>query len=615
MSGQLPTLKNQQTIMAINVTKVKDAKKNFAEAINFLSALDSIAVDTETTGVDELTDKVLLISAGNQYKQFVFDVAALGTELNPLKDILNNPKPLKILHNAKFDYKFLKVDLGIVLDNIFDTMIAEMLLLKGRKVQGFALDDVCSKYLSQILNKDIRKTFIDHPFGSELSNEQMEYSGIDVAFLHEVRVKQIECLKKHKLERVCALEMAVLPATADIEINGMFLDRTLWKDAEQAAIAARDAAKLTLDSYFAAEVGIDMFGNANINYNSPKQLLPALKKLVGKPAAGLTSTAEAELKEIDHPVTDALLLYREKEKRVTTYGASFLQNIHPKTGRIHSTFSQLYTDTGRYSSSDPNLQNIPREKVYRKAFTAKNSDYRIVGADYSGMELRILADLSLEPKWIDCFVRNGDLHGEIGSELIGKPVRKPGTNGPNDPGENADLRENVIKRLNFGIGYGMGPKKLARETGVDFNQAKILVKQFWLKFPNIKTYFDKHVQVSIANRCVRSPYDNRLRWLDGYDYDSPKDLARIRNMCMNFPMQSGNASITKIALTWLRRDLAGKDALLISTVHDEILVECHKDIADEVLKILEKDMIDAAQLYIKNVKVTVSSKISTCWEK
>lgn len=231
------------------------------------------------------------------------------------------------------------------------------------------------------------------------------------------------------------------------------------------------------------------------------------------------------------------------------------------------------------------------------------------------MELRILADLSLEPKWIDCFARNGDLHAENGSEIIGKPIRKPGTNGPTDPGENWDLRENVIKRLNFGISYGMGPKKLARETGIMYDQAKILVKQFWVKFPAIKTFFDRHVAVSIANKCVRSPYDNRLRWLDGYDYDSPKDLARIRNMCMNFPMQSGNASITKIALTWLRRDLAGKDAKLISTVHDEILIECHKDIADEVLKILEKDMIDAAQSHIKNVKVAVSGKISTCWEK
>ena len=339
--------------MAINVTKVKDAKTNFDEAINFLSALDAIAVDTETTGTDALSDKVLLISAGNQYKQFVFDVAALGANLSRLATILNNPKPLKILHNAKFDYKFLKIDLNIVLENLYDTMIAEMMLLKGRKVQGFALDDVCSKYLNQTLNKDIRKTFIDHPFGTPLTDVQMMYSGIDVAFLHEVRVKQLEFLKKHKLEQVSALEMAALPATADLEINGMFLDKLLWKDAEAAAVSAREAAKKTLDTYFAPAVGIDMFGNANINYNSPKQLLPAIKTIVGKAAEGLSSTAEVELKEIDHPAITTLLLYREKEKRVTTYGTTFLQNIHPKTGRIHSTFSQLYTDTGRYSSNNP----------------------------------------------------------------------------------------------------------------------------------------------------------------------------------------------------------------------------------------------------------------------
>ena len=600
--------------MPINVKKVLKPGKDLDAAINFLSALDVIAVDTETTGTDPLVDKVLLLSAGNMHQQFVFDVAALKKDFDPIRTLLNNPKPVKILHNAKFDYKFLKFDLDIVLENLFDTMIAEMLLLKGRKLQGFGLDDVCSKYLNQVMNKDVRATFVGHTYGTPLSDEQMHYSGVDVAYLHDIRLKQQDLLKKHGLEKVAAIEMGVIQATGDLELNGMFLDRTLWKDAETAAIAARDEAKKVLDAHFAPVVGIDMFGNANINYNSPKQLLPALKSICGAAAAGLKATAEAELKEIDHPAVDALLLYREKAKRVSTYGSSFLDYIHPGTGRIHSTFSQLYTETGRYSSSDPNMQNLPREKVYRKPFTAKNANYRIVGADYSGMELRILADLSGEPSWLDCFERDGDLHSENGSILMGKTIRRKGTLGKDDPGENEDLRA-PVKTLNFGVGYGMGANKLARTANIPIAQARQLVKDYWVKFAKVKAFFDSFVAESIANRCVRSPYDGRLRWLDGFDYDSPKDLARIRNMCMNFPMQSGNATITKLALIWLRKDLAGKDAKIISTVHDEILVECHKDIADEVLKILEKDMIDAAKVYLKNVKVAVDAKVSMCWEK
>jgi len=147
----------------------------------------------------------------------------------------------------------------------------------------------------------------------------------------------------------------------------------------------------------------------------------------------------------------ALLLYREKEKRISTYGNEFLTNIHPATSRVHSDFSQLFTDTGRYSSSNPNLQNIPAEAMYRQCFRAFTDDYRIIGCDYSGMELRELADLSQEPSWVDCFKRKGDLHAENGSVLLGKTIRKKGTNGPLDPGENWDLRRN-IKTLNFGIG-------------------------------------------------------------------------------------------------------------------------------------------------------------------
>lgn len=600
--------------MPVNVIKVLKKDKFFDDAVSFLSSLPVIAVDTETTGVDPLVDKVLLLSAGNMHKQFVFDIATLLPELEPIRAILNNPTPVKILHNAKFDYKFLKHDVGIVLENLYDTMLAEMLLLKGRKMQGFGLDDVCSKYLNQTMNKDIRSTFVGHVYGAPLTDEQMHYSGVDVAYLHEVREKQMEFLKKHRLEQVAKLEMQVIQATGDLELNGMFLDKTLWKDAEDAAIAAREAARVILDSHFAPVVGVDMFGNASINYNSPKQLLPALKTICGPTAAGLKSTGEDALKEIDHPAVDALLLYREKEKRVTTYGSKFLENIHSATGRVHSEFSQLFTDTGRYSSSKPNLQNIPKEKVYRKPFTAKNADYRIVGADYSGMELRILADLSKEPSWIDCFRRGGDLHSENGSILMGKTIRKKGTNGTDDPGENWELRD-PVKTLNFGVGYGMGAKKLSKTANISIQQARQLVKDYWIKFAEVKKFFDKFVFDAISVRCVRSPYDGRLRWLDGFDYDSQKDLARIRNMCMNFPMQSGNATITKLALVWLRKDLAGKDAIIISTVHDEILVECHKDIADEVHAILRKDMIEAAELYLKNVKVTVDSKISTCWEK
>lgn len=421
----------------------------YEDAIRFLQTEKSIAVDTETTHVDPYLGKILLLSLGNPMRQFVFDIARLEKHLDSIKKILSDPNKLFLLHNAKFDYKFLKHCLNITLEQVYDTMIAEMLLLKGRKTQVFGLDDVVDKYMNIKLNKDIRKTFSEMHYGDKFSVEQIQYSAMDVMFLEYVKRDQEELLLKHGLKKVSDLEMAAIPPTADMELNGIYLDTDKWKLAEEAAKKQRDDARLELDILFIELVGEDMFGQANINYNSPKQLLPALKKLIGTKANDLSSTGEADLKEVNHPVIDTLLKYREAEKQVTTYGSKFLDNIHSVTGRVHSNFAQLYTDTGRYSSNSPNLQNIPALAPYRSAFTARNKDYRIIACDYSGMELRILADLSGEPSWIECFKRNGDLHAENGSVLYGKTIRRKGTLGPSDPGENENLRD-FVKTLNFG---------------------------------------------------------------------------------------------------------------------------------------------------------------------
>jgi len=586
----------------------------YNKALQILVSFKSIAVDTETTGTDPITNKILLISAGNAEHQFVFDVARLDTHLVPLLDILSNQSITKILHNAKFDYKFFKKSFGITVEPLFDTMIAEMLLLKGRKLQGFGLDDVADKYLGIVMNKEIRKTFIKMSYGDSFSEEQLYYSAMDVAYLHQLREEQLKYIRKHGLEKVSAVEMDVIPAVGDMELAGMYVDKTMWLKAEEEAKAARAVSMEELNKFFTPIYGVDMFGVCNLNYNSPKQLLPALKAVVGKPAASLMSTAEAALKEIDHPAIKALLAYREKEKRISTYGAAFLDCVNPVTGRIHSDFSQMYTDTGRFSSANPNMQNLPREKVYRESFTSGDPNYRLITVDYSGMELRILADLSQEPKWIKVFEDKGDLHAINGSILYGVPIRKPGTNGPDDPGENYSLRQSA-KSLNFGIGYGMGPKKLARETGLTYDKARILVANFWKNFPNIKRFFDMHVDKSMTAGSVRCPYDNRLRWLDGFDLDNPKEHARVRNMCMNFPMQAGNATITKRALIRIREHITNKDAAIVGTVHDEIIVRTHKDIADEVYKIITNDMLGAAKEYMFNVPVEVEGKISTCWSK
>ena len=551
------------------VHHITQTGKDFDEAIAYIKMLSIISVDTETSGLEPFGNNILLVQIGNVYQQYVFDVARLGSGIQQLKPILENPAVVKILHNAKFDYKFLKHVLGIEMKNMFDTYLAEQLLQKGRKLSGFSLEVVAEKYTGIHLDKSIRETFVGLLFGEVFSNQQIEYAALDVKYLEQIMNAQRQLITRDRLTQVAKIEMDVIAVTGDMELNGMRIDRTKWLEAENIAKVERDSALKRLDELLKPyDDKVDMFGNLSINYNSPKQLLTILQKAVDP---SLDSTNENVLKEISHPIIYALLDYRGMEKRITTYGEPFLENVNPVTGRIHTRFTQSKTDTGRYASEDPNIQNIPVKdtSAYRDAFVAFDEDSVLVDADYSNMELRLLADLSKEPKWLEIFEKNLDMHCEIGTLLLGKPVRLAGTLGPEDPGENLDLRKTMIKPLNFGVSYGMGAKKLSLTAKITISEAKQLLNKYWSLFPNIKNFFDEFVTETIKNKCIRSPYDDRLRWIEGFDFDAKKDLARIRNMSMNFPMQSGNASITKIALTELKKqlDLLKYDAKIIATIN------------------------------------------------
>jgi DNA polymerase-1 len=265
-----------------------------------------------------------------------------------------------------------------------------------------------------IMNKDIRKTFTKMKLGDSFSTDQLKYSAEDVAYLIQIMEQQKQFLIKHSLTKVSELEMNAIAPTADMELNGMFLDMDIWLKAEAIAIEEREVALLELDDIFSKVVPLDLFKRPMINYNSPLQVLEPLKKLMGAPGKHLKSTGEEVLKNFKHiPVVAKLLEYREKEKRVSTYGAAFFDYLNPVTRRIHTDFSQLRADTGRYASTSPNMQNIPALKAYRSAFTSGSPDYRIITCDYSGMELRILADLSKEPKWIEIFEKGLDAHCEV----------------------------------------------------------------------------------------------------------------------------------------------------------------------------------------------------------
>ena len=334
-----------------HITNPRDARN----ALKELSVCSLIGADTETSGLDPFVDVVTLIQLGTPDVQYVFDLWKLRNSgvLGYLKEILENPDIYKIFHNAQFDYKFLKRCLGILVEPIMDTLVFEQLLLKGKQKSGFTLDKVLKKYLDVEISKAQQTSFSGQPLGTTFTEEQIIYAGLDVRYLVPLAKAQRKLLATKNMLDVAMLECRCVAATSDMELNGMYLDQDRWRVLSKKAEKLRDQKKIDLDAHFIPIVGKNEDGSAAINYNSPVQLKPALSKLLGKQ---LESTNARILAKLKHPAAKALLEYREQAKLCSTYGENFFDLIRPETGRIHTRFNQINrTDSGRYSSSDPNL--------------------------------------------------------------------------------------------------------------------------------------------------------------------------------------------------------------------------------------------------------------------
>jgi DNA polymerase-1 len=586
-----------------------------------------IALDTETTGLDPFTSKILLIQLGTeQGNQAVIDVEKTlfaHPDLQPeFKEVMEDPQQVFILHQAKFDYKVLKHHLNIELLHLRDTIVAAHLIRAGIQKKGFGLDDLLKDYNIADLSKSVRQTFINHkgPF----TDKQIQYSADDVTYLHKLHKVLMMDIIDLRLDSVYNMECEVIPVTGDMELNGLHLDFAKWSALE--AIAKKESLikKEELDKYFLPYCDKDLFGDPIINYNSPLQLKPILEKILKR---SITGTGKEVLERILNPAVRALLKYREYETRVTRYGSAFYkEHKHSVTGRIHPTFIQIGgTDSGRYSSRDPNAQNIPRETAYRAAFTAEPGR-KIVGSDYGSMELVLLAEFSKDPEFKKIFDLGLDAHGHVATMIMNKLVIEKGKKYLDKDGVvqtatedvNADLRP-VGKNINFGVAYGLGPTRLANSLEVEYEEAKELLAKFWKAFPKVRIFLEARATESLENECVRCYMDNRLRWLKGFNLRLPKQRAHAANIAKNMSLQSGNATITKKALFLVKQEINKKgwadDCLIISTIHDEILLEVKESIANDARDMLSSKMLEAAHLWVKNTPVIADAYVADCWKK
>lgn len=429
---------------------IRDAERLEQAIVPFLFA-KRLAVDCETTGIDPHTDRVRLVQiAVPSHSPLIIDLFSISvTECRPLQQLLSSPI-LKIAHNLKFDWQFL-TQAGFQLSGpFFDTQLAYQVLKAGRKGKA-SLGAVTKKLLGIELDKSQQRSDFSQP---DLSDQQLAYAATDARVLldlHEVLTVRLE---RQKLLPIAKLESACVPATAQMELNGMLLNHNRWQTAVTQLNQQLEGALQTFRQCLGESVleqisflpEMRSTGDSGTNPNSPEQV----KQVFRRQGIVVKSTSQRALIALvdQHPAIPALLEYRRIAKVLSNFDTSLIQHIHPITGRIHSSYFQLGARSGRFTCRRPAIQTIPRMPLTRRCFVAA-SGRRIVRADYSQIELRIVAKISGDRRMVEAYQNNEDIHRLTASIITGNPIATI-----------TEEERRIAKKLNLELIYGMSIVKI-----------------------------------------------------------------------------------------------------------------------------------------------------------
>ena len=568
--------------------------KDLAGVAEVLENAEAIGVDIETTALNPRDGKMRLLQLATPRETFVVDVFEVR-DLSPLEGALENGSA-KILHHGKFDQAFLWAEHGISLSPIFDTMLAAQLLDGGEYASSYALEAVAERYLDETVDKTARR----EDWSGELSREQLEYAARDAAILLPLHERLKETLEAEELEAVSEIEFGAVAAISEMELAGIKLDVARWRELEKAVRERRDAKALELEAKFPPPEGVlPLEGlGPQLNLNSPQQITDAFRSL----GIELPDTRVWTLLKIDHPAAKLLLEYRELQKKLGTYLETYAGFIHKETGRIHANFLQCRVPTGRLACTGPNIQQIPHEEEFRRCFVAEEGNVLVI-ADYSQIELRILAEISEDPGFVEAFQKGEDLHRVTAATMFG--VEK---------GAVTKEQRTAAKRINFGLAYGRGPRSLSAQIGTDEDRARELIDEYFANYPKVQKYLQGTANEAMRTRTLRT-LSGRVRKFGNTSGLSSVERGALRREAMNFPVQGASADIAKLALGYIRRILEDLDARLINCIHDEFVVECAQDVAPEVSERMKEAMVRAGEELLDKVPVEVEVAVSCEWTK
>lgn len=557
------------------------------------------AFDIEATGRNPLTDSpvgIALCSASVRsfYIPFGHTEAAAapqkqlakGVVLETLRPFFEDQKTIKIGHNLKYDIMLMKQEGIRVEGQRFDTMIASYLLNPSKP--GHSLDEVSFEHLSKR-----KKSFMEvlrkrASFADVTLEEATPYAAEDAALSFELKEVLARKLAGHNLEKIFSdIELPLIDVLIDMEEAGIKINAERLKAISEGLSAEIESIQQRI--YFLA--------GEEFNINSPKQLAKILFQHIGLKPTKKTKTGFSTGMDVlgdlaeDHELPGEVLNYRSLTKLKTTYVDVLPSLVNPKTGRVHTSFNQTITATGRLSSSEPNLQNIPvrgdRGKLIREAFIAEDGCL-LLSADYSQVELRILAHLSRDEGLTAAFIQNLDIHARTASEIYDIPLDRV----------TPEMRR-TAKTVNFGVIYGISPFGLSETLKIERKDAEKFIKQYFERHPGVKDFTERVLVEAEQNGFVTT--------LFGRKRPVPELRSKNRNIrqqgerfAVNSPIQGTAADIIKRAMITINRRLKNERlrCRMILQVHDELLFELPEPEKDLVFQIVKKEMEQAAHMTV-----------------
>ena len=565
--------------------------------ITTISNAELISFDLETTSITPLQADIVGLSFSVKANDgYYIPVEYPEKESKPgltLDAVLEKLKPIFENENNRFCGQNIKYDAlvlsryGIHLGNIvFDTMIAEYMLHPEKN--SYKMDYLSIDYLNY------RMVPIDNLIGTGLHQKSMaEVPLEDIAFYASEDADiafQLAEILKDKLEKESLfepyndIEIPLIPVLTTIEKNGVYLNLDFLADLSRQF--GEGLEKLTEK--------IHQMAGREFNINSPKQLGEILfDELELKPIRKRSTAVEvlAVLKNY-HPLPEEVLKYRHLAKLKNTYVDAIPNYVNKETGRVHTSLNQTIAATGRLSSTSPNFQNIPIRtetgREVRKAFVPQNSDWVILSADYSQVELRIMAHYSQEPELIKAFEENSDIHSRTAALV----------NGIAEAEVTPDQRRSA-KVVNFGIMYGAGPYRMSQELGISMADAKILIDNYFATYPGIRKYMDETISLARDRGYVETLYKRR-RKTGNLDASNRNIVQAEERVAINMPIQGTAADIIKIAMINIHKKMEADNfqSKMILQIHDELLFECPKTEVEKLVAMVVEEMEGAVQLSV-----------------